>query len=145
MKVQNSQWCIFRELSGPSKNWALPPCHLSLSQWTATRTFIQSGDRQSFFKIPFFIKVCSLYRGDSLWQFHVGLYCTLVRSPLLSLPLNPIPTLLKTITRGFFVLLHVGMWSPSTIFPYLNLLHSLTPPTNTLQHTVPIFQSCNPY
>jgi hypothetical protein len=27
----------------------------------------------------------SLYRGDSLWQFQIGLYCTLVRSPPLSL------------------------------------------------------------
>jgi hypothetical protein len=46
-----------------------------------------------------------------------------------------------SIPRGFLILFHIGIWSPSTIYPQLNLLHSpssipLIPPT------VPILQSC---
>jgi hypothetical protein len=83
------------------------------------------------------------YRGrNSWWQSWLDLYCTLVRSPPPSLPLNPVSIPLKAIARGFFVLFHISICSPSTIYPYLNLLHSsslfpLVPP-----NTVPILQSC---
>jgi hypothetical protein len=59
--------------------------------------------------------------GNSLWQFWISLHCTLVRSP--PLPQTP-PAPLKAITRGFFFLFCGSIWNPSTIFPYLNLLHS---------------------
>jgi hypothetical protein len=35
------------------------------------------------------------------------------------LTLNPFPTPLKAIARGFFVLFHIGVWSPSTIYSQL--------------------------
>jgi hypothetical protein len=47
-----------------------------------------------FSPLIFFIRIYSLYREDSLWQFQIGLYCTLVRSPQ-SLPLDPSPPLLE--------------------------------------------------
>jgi hypothetical protein len=84
-----------------------------------------------------------LYRGDSLWQFQIGLYCTLVRSPPPSLPLEPLPVSLKTIARGFFVLFHVSIWSPSTIYPHLNFLHSpFHPHKYPSRNTASILQSC---
>jgi hypothetical protein len=45
----------------------------------------------------------------------------------LSLPLNPLPTPPKAIARGFLVLFHIGIWSPSTIYHHLNLLPSPSP------------------
>jgi hypothetical protein len=55
------------------------------------------------------------------------LYCTLFTFPPSPLPLSPFPTLPKAIARGFLVLFHIGIWSPSTIYPHLNLLHSPFP------------------
>jgi hypothetical protein len=43
----------------------------------------------------FFIRMYSLYEGDSYWQFWLGLYCTLVTLLPPSLPLNPSPPHLK--------------------------------------------------
>jgi hypothetical protein len=80
-----------------------------------------------------------LYRGDSLWQFQIGLYCTLVRSPLPSLPLDPFPSPLQTIARGFFVLFHMGMLNPSIMFLYLNLLRS---PSRKYPPTTPVLHCC---
>jgi hypothetical protein len=68
----------------------------------------------------FLIRIYLLYRGDSLWQFQIGLYCILVRSPPLSLFLDHFPTPFKVIAR---VLFHISILSLSTIFPHLNLLH----------------------
>jgi hypothetical protein len=36
-----------------------------------------------------------------------------------SLPISPLPTLLKAIARGILVLFHLGIWSPSTIYSYV--------------------------
>jgi hypothetical protein len=83
-----------------------------------------------------------LYRGNSLWQFQTDLYCTLVSSPSPSLPLYPLPTPLQAITRGFIVLFHLGIWSPSTMFLHLNLLRSPSSLSQAPPHTVPILQSC---
>jgi hypothetical protein len=47
-------------------------------------------------------------------------------SPL-SLPLNSLPASPKAIAKGFLVLLHIGIWSPSTIYRHLNLLPSPSP------------------
>jgi hypothetical protein len=78
-----------------------------------------------FFFSLCFIRIYLLYGGSSLWQFQISLDLnyTLVRSPPLCLPLNPLPAPLKAITRSFFVLFHISIWSPSIIFPHLNLLH----------------------
>jgi hypothetical protein len=51
------------------------------------------------------------------------------------LPPDPLPVPLKTVARGFIILFPMCIWSPSTIFPHLHLLHSsffllsLIPPT----------------
>jgi hypothetical protein len=71
----------------------------------------------------FFSRIYLLYSCDSLWQFQICLYCTLVRSPPPSLSLHTLPVSLKAIARGFFVFC-VGIWSPQTIFPHLHLLCS---------------------
>jgi hypothetical protein len=39
----------------------------------------------------------------------IFLFCTLVASPLSSLPFSLLPAPLKAIARGFFVLVHVGI------------------------------------
>jgi hypothetical protein len=65
-----------------------------------------------------------------LCQFPVALHCTLVRSPHVS-P-NCLPAPLKAVARGFIVLVHICIRSPSTIFPHLHLLYS--PPTSTPTH-----------
>jgi hypothetical protein len=68
--------------------------------------------------------------------------CVLFNSFHLStFPLSRLCNPLKAIARGFFVLFHVSIWSPSTIFPHLHLLHSTPSPTSA-PHTVPILQSC---
>jgi hypothetical protein len=41
-----------------------------------------------FFSPLFFIRIYLLNRRDSLWQFQIGLYCILLRSPPPSLPLD---------------------------------------------------------
>jgi hypothetical protein len=38
------------------------------------------------------------------------------------------------------VFFHLSIWNPSTIYPHLNLLHLLSPPSTP--NTVPILQSC---
>jgi hypothetical protein len=85
------------------------------------------------------IRIYSLYRGDSLWQCQIGLYCTLVSSPPLSLPLNLLPVPLKAVVRGFFVLVYVGIWNPPTIYPHLDLLH---PPSHLPQATPSTHCTC---
>jgi hypothetical protein len=66
--------------------------------------------------------------GYSLWQFQIGLHCTLVRlSPASLHPPQLPPTPLKAIVRGFIVLFRICIWSPSAIFPHLHLLHSPSP------------------
>jgi hypothetical protein len=72
----------------------------------------------------------------------IKIWCTLVRSPPWSLPLNPLPDLHKAIPRGFFVLFHISIWSPLTVFPHLHLLCSHSPLLQVPSHTVPILQSC---
>jgi hypothetical protein len=47
--------------------------------------------------------------------------------PPSSLPLSPLPTPLKVISRGFLVSFHIGIWNPSTIYHHLNLLSSSSP------------------
>jgi hypothetical protein len=42
-------------------------------------------------------------------------------------PFRPFPIPLKAIARGFVVLLHKGIWSPSTIYHHLNPLSSHSP------------------
>jgi hypothetical protein len=44
--------------------------------------------------------------------------------PYPTLPLHPLPVPLKAVARDFFVLFHIGIWSPSTIYHHHNLLHS---------------------
>jgi hypothetical protein len=65
----------------------------------------------------------------------------LVSLPLSFVPPTP-PIPLKAIARGFFVLFHIGLWSPPIIYPHLNLLHSHFPIPQVPPHTVPILQSC---
>jgi hypothetical protein len=60
--------------------------------------------------------------GDVSWQFQLALHCTLFTLPPSFLPLSPLPTPLKAIARGFLVLFHIGIWSPSAIYRHLNLL-----------------------
>jgi hypothetical protein len=48
-------------------------------------------------------------------------------APIVS-TLQPTPTPLKAITRGYLALFHVGIWRPSTIYHHLNLLLSSSPP-----------------
>jgi hypothetical protein len=74
-------------------------------------------------------------QGDLLWQFQIGLYYTLVRSPFIISPPQPLWAPLKAIARGFFVLFHTSVWCPSTIHPHLNL-PTTSNPLHT--HTVPI-------
>jgi hypothetical protein len=59
---------------------------------------------------------------------------------LSSLRLNPLPKPLKAVARGFLVLFHIGIQSPSTIY-YNLLLFFLSPPTSTppLAHTPCLF------
>jgi hypothetical protein len=66
----------------------------------------------------------SFYRGDSLWQLQIGVYCTLVRSLPLSDPLDPLFAPLKVILGGVFFLFCRSIWSLpyTTINPHLNLL-----------------------
>jgi hypothetical protein len=67
----------------------------------------------------------------------------LVRSPSSYLSLNPLPASLKAIAWGFFVLFHISVWSSSTTYPHLNLLHLPFPfplvPHHT--HTLYLFYS----
>jgi hypothetical protein len=51
------------------------------------------------------------------------------------------PRLLKTIVRGFLVLLYIGIWSLFTISHHLNLLPSLSP-SCLYPPTLLILQSC---
>jgi hypothetical protein len=81
-----------------------------------------------------FIRIYQLFRGDSLWQFQIGLYYTLARSSPPFLPLNPIHTPLKATARGCFVLFHISIWSSSTIYLHLHL-HSPSPLPLTPYHT----------
>jgi hypothetical protein len=74
-----------------------------------------------FFFYHWFFMIYKLYRRDSLWQFLIVLYSTLKRSFPPSLLFNPLPAPLKVIARGFCVLYHMWIWSPSTISPHLNL------------------------
>jgi hypothetical protein len=65
----------------------------------------------------------------------IRLICTLFTLPPSSLPLGPLPTTLNAVARGFLVLFHRGIWSPSTLYRHLNLVYppspTSTPSTNT--------------
>jgi hypothetical protein len=80
-----------------------------------------------FFSLFHFTSIYSLYGGDLLWQFWIALHCTLVRLPPPSLSHHPNPESLKAITKCFIVLFPLCIWSPSTLFLYLHLLHSPSP------------------
>jgi hypothetical protein len=60
----------------------------------------------------------------SLYQIPTVLQSTLDRLSLPCLSFNPLPAPFKAIARGFVILFHVRIWSPSTIFSYFHLLHS---------------------
>jgi hypothetical protein len=57
-------------------------------------------------------------------QFQISLHYALLRLPPPTLPCNFLPAPLKAIARGFTILSHKCIWSPSTIFPHLHPLHS---------------------
>jgi hypothetical protein len=76
------------------------------------------------------------YGGICSDNSYCHLYCALFTLSPLSLPLSILPTPLKAIARGFLVLFHIGIRSPSIISHCLNLLPSSSP-----IHTLPIFQS----
>jgi hypothetical protein len=84
------------------------------------------------------------YMGGFIVTIWLEVYCTLIESSPLSLSLKTLPAPLKAIARIFLVLFHIGIWSPSTIYPHLNCLHSPFPlPLISLPpYTVPILQSC---
>jgi hypothetical protein len=73
------------------------------------------------------IRIYSLYRERIHSDISDYLYCTLFTLHPSSLPLNLLLTPLKAIARGFFVLFHIGIWSPSVIHCHLNLLPSPSP------------------
>jgi hypothetical protein len=76
-----------------------------------------------------------------LWQFWVGLHCTLLRLPHHLPPSKTLPNPLKAIIRGFIIVFHICIWSPLTIFPHLHLLCS--PSRKYPLHTQPpILQPC---
>jgi hypothetical protein len=98
--------------------------------------FIVASFDLGFFHF-FFTRICSSYGGESLWQFHIGLYWTLLRSPPLSLYLDSLPTPLKTIVRCslFYLVYEVHQ-------PYSLTLISTPPyPTSTPIHTLYLFYS----
>jgi hypothetical protein len=82
-------------------------------------------DCQTVFYYNFLLGYIHYIWGNSYWGFWIGLYCTLYTSTIS--PLSPLPTPLNAIGKGFFVLFHISIWSPLTIFHNLNLLHSSTP------------------
>jgi hypothetical protein len=87
----------------------------------STTDLVSTDNQECCFPFVLYFRIYSLCGGgNSLWKFQIGLYYILVRSPPPSLPLNPLSTQLKAITRDFFVLFHIGIWSPSTIYPHLN-------------------------
>jgi hypothetical protein len=59
-------------------------------------------------------------------------------------PSMPSPVPLKVTARGFFVLFHRSIWSPSTIYAHLNLLNPPSPIPEVLPYTctVSTLQSC---
>jgi hypothetical protein len=95
------------------------------------RHFFLPSSKQS----TFFIRIYLLYGGgvhchNSKWTYIV----------LWLYHLHPLPAPCKAIARGLFVVFHVSICSPSTLFPPLNPLHS--PPTNTSHtHTLHLFYS----
>jgi hypothetical protein len=89
---------------------------------------------------PHFYLDIYIVQGDSLWQFWIGLHCTLARLPLIISPFSPLLVPVKALTRGFIILFCVCIWSPSPIFSHLHLLHSLSYKLST--STISILQSC---
>jgi hypothetical protein len=83
------------------------------------------------FYCKFFIRIYSLYRGGFILTILIGFILYISYITLIVCPPQPSPNPLKAITRGFFVLLHTGIWSPSVIYHHLNLLHSPPLSTNT--------------
>jgi hypothetical protein len=88
--------------------------------------------------------IYSLYKEGIHNDNSDGLSFTLVTlSPSSICPLNHLPTPLKAIARDFFVLFHIGIWSPPTIYPHLNLFPSpsthLYLPTHYTYFTVLLF------
>jgi hypothetical protein len=98
---------------------------LSLSCWVLFMFYLGS---HLYYYFPFFIMIYSLYRRGFIVTIPIKLilYISYSASTIsLSIPSSP-PTTFKEIARGFFVLFHIGIWSPSIIFPHLNLFHSLS-------------------
>jgi hypothetical protein len=92
------------------------------------------------FYYKFFIRIYSLHRGGFLGAILIRLILYIIYIVPIVLPLSLLPTSLKAIARGFRVLFHIGIWSPSTIYR-----HFLHPPCSHYYpphaHTVPILQS----
>jgi hypothetical protein len=99
-------------------------------------SFFRSTSSDLFYKDIF------MYKGDSLWQFQIFLYCTSVTSSTPSLPLDTLHAALKAIARGFLALFHINIRSQSTIFSHLNLLVSPSPLQQVPLSTEPISKSC---
>jgi hypothetical protein len=69
----------------------------------------------SFIFFIIFVKIYSLYRGEILVTILIRLILYIIYiAPIIPHP-NHLPTPLKATARGFIVLFHIGIWSPSTI------------------------------
>jgi hypothetical protein len=113
--------------------------HCTLVRSTPTSLHVIPFSCSFFFVCLFVLPFCS----TGVWTQVI----TLVRRALYHSSHSaalPFSSPLKVIARGFFVLFHISIWSPSTIHTHLNLLHSprhsLKYPTHI--HPVPILQSC---
>jgi hypothetical protein len=93
-----------------------------------------------FFLIIHFLLGYIHYRGDLQWQFWLVLYYTLFILFPLSLPLNPIPTQLKTLTRFFSSISYryMKVHQPYT-FTLISFLYHYPPCTHCAYFTVLVF------
>jgi hypothetical protein len=69
--------------------------------------------------------IYSLYRRGFIMTIFIRLILYISYIAPIICNLNSLPSPLKTTARGFFVLFHIGIWSTSTTYAHLNLLHSL--------------------
>jgi hypothetical protein len=92
--------------------------------------------------VCFLIGIYLLYREDSLWQFQIGLYYTLVRCLPPSLPFDPLPTSLLVIARRFIVLFLIGMevHQPCS-FTLISFIHHPLSDKYPHKHTLYLFYS----
>jgi hypothetical protein len=94
---------------------------------------------------PIFIRIYSLYGGDSLWQFQITLHYTLVRIPPPSPPEAPsLPCLkqLQDISSFFFIyyMKFINHIPSSSSCPFTVPTPSTASQTHT--HRVPVLQFC---